>query len=225
MSFKLKATREDVAKPAGGASFIGTSGIYDVTILAVTVDENEHGSTSLGFYVDLGNDNKQMLYGALPMSNYDNTKVYEGNHRIFGALCVIAGVDLDTDFEPIEASLPIGKGGAAKEVAIFDEFEDLEVKMWIKQDYYRKGDSSIGESRTVRGFFRAEDNASGDEIINGTEAGVRYEKQSKYFNDVGYGQGNSAVTEDEVKAMIDARKGETSKPAPATTAKKSKFAK
>lgn len=224
MSFKLSVKKEDVAKASGGASFIGTSGIYDVTVQAVTVDQNEHGAVSLGFYVDLGNDNKQMLYGALPMATYDNSKVLEGNQKTFGTLCTIAGVDLETNFEPIEASLPIGKAGAAKDVAIFEEFEDVEVKMWIKQDYYRKKDRSIGESRTVKGFFRTEDNASGDEIINESEAGVRYEKQSKYFTDVGY----KDVTEDEVQEMIDARKSGGSapkKPAPATTAKRSKFAK
>jgi len=229
MSFKLSITKEDVAKPSGGSSFIGTSGVYDVTVLAVTVDQNEHGAVSLGFYVDLGNDNKQMLYGALPMATYDNSKVLEGNQKTFGALCAIAGVDLETNFEPVEAQLPIGKAGVMKDVAIFEEFEDVEVKMWIKQDYYRKKDGSIGETRTIKGLFRPEDNASGDEILRAeqgedVECGTRYEKQSKYFEDVGYRD----VTEDEVKEMIDARKsgGEAPKKVnPATTAKRSKFAK
>ena len=227
MAFKLNVTKEDVAKAStGGASFIGTSGIYDVTILAVVADENEHGAVSFGFYVDLGNDHKQMLYGALPMAHYDNSQILESNQKTFGALCTIAGVDIETDFEPVEASLPIGKAGAAKDVAILEEFEDVAVKMWIKQDYYRKGNGEIGESRTVRGFFRTEDNASADEIINGTTPGERYARQEKYFNDVGY----KDVTEEEVKEMIDARKGGGSgsapkKAAPAATAKRSKFAK
>lgn len=225
-TFKLNITKEDVAKGAGGATFIGTSGIYDVSILAVVVDQNENGAVNLGFYVDLGNDNKQMLYGALPMSTYDGKTVLEGNQRTFGSLCAIAGVDIETDFAPIEAELPIGKGGAMKEVVIFEEFEDVPVKLWVKQDYFKKNDGTIGDSRTIKGIFRDTDNASGDEILNGTEAGVRYEKQSKYFNDVGY----KDVTEDEVKAMIDARKsggaatGGT-KTASASTTKRSRFAK
>lgn len=224
MSFKLSVTKEDIAKSTGGSSFIGTSGIYEVVINAVTVDQNEHGAVSLGFYVDLGNDNKQMLYGALPMATYDNKQVLESNQRTFGALCTIAGVDVETNFEPVEASLPIGKGGAAKDVAIFEEFEDVPVKVWIKQDYYKKKDGSIGESRTVKGFFRDTDNASVDEILNDTEIGVKYSKQEKYFTDVGYRD----VTEDEVKAMIEARKsgGEAPKASStATTAKRSRFAK
>ena len=222
MSFKLSVSREDLAKASGGSSFIGTSGVYDVTISAVVVDQNEHGAVSLGFYVDLGNDNKQMLYGALPMATYDNKQVLEGNQKTFGTLCTIAGVELDTNFEPIEAELPIGKGGAMKDVSIFEEFEDVEVKMWIKQDYYRKKDGSIGESRIVKGFFRLEDNASADEIINGTEVGTKFEKQSKYFTDVGYRD----VTEDEVKEMIEARKSGGEAPKKATPeVKRSRFSK
>lgn len=223
-TFKLSITKEDVAKGSGGASFIGTSGVYDVSILAVVVDQNENGAVSLGFYVDLGNDNKQMLYGALPMSTYDGKTVLEGNQKTFGSLCAIAGVDIETDFAPIEAELPIGKGGAMKEVTIFEEFEDVPVKLWVKQDYYKKNDGTVGDSRTVKGIFRASDNASGDEILNETEAGVRYEKQSKYFNDVGY----KDVTEAEVKAMIDARRGGdtgSTKSTPTSTAKRSRFAK
>jgi len=228
-TFKLSVTKEDVAKGgSGGASFIGTSGVYDVNVIAVVVDQNEHGMVSLGFYVDLGNDNKQMLYGALPMATYDNKTVLEGNQKTFGALCAIAGVDLETDFAPIEAALPIGKAGAMKDVAIFEEFEDVPVKLWIKQDYYKKSNGEIGESRTIKGIFRQEDNASGDEILKAAEGievefGTRYEKQSKYFNDVGYKE----VTEDEVKAMINARKGGSGseKTSPASTAKRSRFAK
>jgi hypothetical protein len=225
MSFKLSVTKEDVAKGStGGASFIGTSGIYDVSVLAVTVDENEHGSTQLGFYVDLGNDNKQMLYGALPLATYDNSQALEGNQKTFGAICTIADVPMDKDFEPVEAELPIGKGGAMKEVAILEDFEDLELKIWVKQDYYRKKDGSIGDQRVIKGAFRAEDNASGDEIINEGEYGSRFARQEKYFTDVGYRD----VTEDEVKAMVEARRAGGSTPAkkaPAAAAKKSRFAK
>ena len=229
MSFKLNITKEDVAKVSTGSSFIGTSGIYDVTVTAVTVDQNDNGAVTLGFFVDLGNDNKQMLYGALPMSTYDNKTDLEGNKKIFGAFCTIAGVDLETNFEPVEATLPIGKGGAAKDVTIFEEFEDVPVKLWIKQDYYRKGNGEIGDSRTIKGVFRTTDNASGDEILRAEEGqevefGARFEKQSKYFADVGY----KDVTEDEVKTMIDSRRSgdaPTTSKTSASTAKRSRFAK
>lgn len=226
-TFKLSITKEDVAKGGGRASFIGTSGIYEVNLLAVTVDQNDNGAVSLGFYVDLGNDNKQMLYGALPMATYDNKTVLESNQKTFGSLCTIAGVDMETDFEPVEATLPIGKGGKNKDVAIFEEFEDLPIKIWVKQDYYKKNDGNIGDSRTIKGVFRPEDNASGDEILKAeqgedVEFGTRYEKQSKYFTDVGY----KDVTEEEVKKMIDSYKsGSTEDAAPAKSAKRSRFAK
>ena len=224
MSFKLQVTKEDLAKASsGGSSYITTSGIYDATVQAVTVDTNEHGSVSLGFYVDLGNDTTQMLYGALPMSNYDNTKVLEGSHKSFGALCTLANVDTETDFQEIDASLPIGKGGAAKDVTIFEDFEGVEVKMWVKFEYYRKKNGEIGEKKVIRAFFRPDDNASVDEILNETAPGVKYEKQEKYFTDIGYYE----CTADEVKEMIDARRGDGNAPAKpaAPAAKRSKFAK
>lgn len=229
MSFNLGISQEDLAKtPSSGSSFITSSGIYNVTILAVTMDVNENEAVTFGFYVDLGNDNKQMLYGALPMSSYDNKLVYEGNRKVFGSLCAIADVPATTNFQPVEASLPIGKAGAEKDVHILEQFEDVEVKMWIKCEYYRKKDGTIGENRLVHEFYRASDNAAREEILNNENIGTRYAKQEKYFTDSKYGTAKDPVSEEEVAAMIEARKSGTTPPAaatPAKTAPRSKFAK
>ncbi len=220
--FTLGITEEDVAKVGGGNTFIGTSGVYETKILAVVVDENENGATSLGFLVELGEGHTQMLYGALPLATFDNKTKLDANIKTFGALCMLADVPVATKFKPVEATLPIGKGGADKDVYVLDEFNDVEVKMWIKQEYFRKGDGTIGDKRLVKRFYRIEDDADASEINNTEAIGTRFQKDSKYHEEVAY----KDVTEADVKAMIDGKKS-GSKPtvAPATKPNVSRFAK
>lgn len=206
--FTLGIKEEDLEKVGGKASFIGTSGLYDVTVLAVTVDENEHGSISLGLYVDLGNDNKQMLYGALPLSTYDNSKTLEGNRKTFGALCKLAGISVEQKFNPIEGELPIGKEGAMKEVLILDDITDVEVSMWVKAEYFLKGDNSIGEKRLVMRFYRQSDHADVSELNKPETIGTRFAKDEPYHNEVVYKE----VTAEDVEASRNARKGGTAAP-------------
>ena len=202
-SFTLGISEEDLDKVGGNASFIGTSGVYDVTIQAVVVDENEHGSISLGFYVALGENKPQMLYGALPLSTYDGKTQLDGNQKTFGALAKLAGLPVKGKFNPVEAELPIGKSGAMKEVLILEDFEGLEVKMWVKQEFYRKGDNSIGDKRMIMRFYRANDAADASELDKPETIGTRFEKDSKYHTDVKYGEG---VTQAEAEAYIKGTK-------------------
>lgn len=220
--FSLGITEEDVNK-VGGSSFIGTSGVYDVTVLAVTVDENENGAISLGFYVDLGNDNTQMLYGALPLSTFDNNTKLDGNRKTFGAFCMLSGVPVDMKFNPVEAELPIGKEGAMKEVFILDDFAEIKVKAWVKLEHYRKSDNTIGEKKHIMRFYRAEDNADASELKNPETIGTRFAKDSEHHTSTKY----NGCTEEEVKAAIDARKGGTSGTTSGAKSeeKKSRFAK
>ncbi len=57
---------------------------------------------------------------------------------------------------------------------------------------YSVWNSNIQEKKVIKGFFRVEDNASAEEIVNETEAGVQYEKESKYFENVTYKDGLDA---------------------------------
>ena len=201
--FSLGITEEDLEKTGGNSSFIGTSGVYDATILAVVVDENEHGSITLGFYVDAGGEKPQMLYSALALSTFDNSKTLDNNRKVFGGLCMLAGVAVNGKFNPVEAVLPIGKNGAEKEVLILDDFEDIPVKMWVKQEYYRKGTGEIGDRRTVMRFYRQNDNADASELKNPETIGTRFEKDSKYHSDIKYAEG---VTAEDVKNWLDGLK-------------------
>ena len=211
MSF-FKVNQSEAAKASTGGNYISQSGVYDVTINAITVDMNDKGARTLGFYVT-HNDQPQMLYGALRLDNNDGSPSFQA--AAFNKLCVIAGLEDIAD--PEEATLPIGKEGADKDVAVLPDFQDLDVKMWIQFEYSLYNDE-IKEKRLIKGFY-APDGTSADEIINETESGVRFNKDSKYHTNTSYKDG---LTEESVQAWISAgRKG--SAPATKTAAPKASF--
>jgi hypothetical protein len=188
------------------------------------VDENDNGAISLGFLVDLGNDKPQMLYGALPLSTFDGKTQLDGNQKTFGALAKLAGLSVKGKFNPVEAELPIGKAGALKEVLILEDFEGLEVKMWVKQEFYIKGDGTIGDKRVIMRFYRASDAADVSELDKPEIVGTRFEKDSKYHTDVKYGEG---VTQEDAEAYIKGTKstGKTGTATATVEVPKSRFAK
>ena len=201
----MKVNKEVVEK-AGGSAFIGASNIYEVTLNAVTVDINEKGARTVGLYVNVGGTD-QMLYGALPLDLYDNSQELDNNVACLQRLAVIAGLEDIED--PEEATLPIGKGGADKDVMVLPGFEDVECKIWMKQEFYKSAAGKIGENRLLKDVFTME-NASADEIINETEAGVKYTKREQYFTDTKYGTQKAPLTEQEVQDWVDAGRPDTS---------------
>lgn len=208
----FKANVAEAAKASTGGNYISKSGVYDVTIKAITVDVNDKGARTLGFYVS-HNDQDQMLYGALRLDNNDGSPSFQAS--AFNKLCIIAGLEDVSD--PEEATLPIGKEGADKDVAVLPDFTDLDVKMWIQFEYsivpdgYAKA-GEISEKRLIKGFY-APDGTSADEIINETESGVRFAKDSKYHENTSYKDG---LTEESVQAWIAA--GRKGSPAPSKSA-------
>lgn len=209
----------EAAKQSGG-NYINQSGVYDVTIKQVIVDYNDHGARTLNFYVD-NNGQEQVIYGGIRLDNNDGTPNFQA--PLFNKLCVIAGLEDVQD--PEEATLPIGKEGADKDVAILPDFQDIDVKMWIQLEYSVIGSGAkqgeISEKKVIKGFYSAE-GASSDEIINETEVGVRFNKDSKYHNNTSYKDG---LTEEAVNEWIaGGRKGKATA-APKTAAPKPSFGK
>ncbi|MBD3750729.1 MAG: hypothetical protein IE931_14675 [Sphingobacteriales bacterium] len=196
MSF-FKVSVEDAAKTTTEGNYINQSGVYDVTIKAIIVDYNDKGARTLSFYIE-HNGQEQVLYGALRLDNNDGTSSFQAAQ--FNKLCVIAG--LDTVAEPEEATLPIGKNGADKDVAILPDFVDLDVKIWIQFEY-SVYNGSIKERKLIKGFYAA-NGASADEIINDTEYGVRFAKDEKYHSNTTYKDGLTAETVQ--KWIADGRK-------------------
>lgn len=180
----MKIDQEVVSKASNGGAYITDSGIYEVTVGALTLDVNEHGARQIGAYVTLDGENYQMLYGALPLDLFDNSQELDNNVKTLMRIATVAGFEDIED--PVEAVLPIGKEGADKDCMVFEQFEGTQLKLWVKAEYNKGKDGRIYESRIIKDAFRVEDNASADEIVNDTEAGTKYSKREAYFEEVKY---------------------------------------
>lgn len=180
MSYQANVA-EAIKAPTGG-NYINTSGVYDVTIKAVIVDYSDKGDRNLNFYVE-HNGQDQVIYGAIALDANKDGNYFQ--RPAFDQLLVIT--DNLSLGDPEEATLPIGKGGIDKDVAIYPELCDLDVKMWIRQEFYINKEGSIKEKKLVKGFYSV-DGSSADEITNGTESGVRFNKDSKYHSTIAYGK-------------------------------------
>ena len=210
----FKVNINEAAKASTGGNYISQSGVYDINIKAITVDINDKGARTLSFYVS-HNDQDQMLYSALRLDNNDGSQSFQA--AAFNKLCVIAGREDIQD--PEEATLPIGKDGSDKDVAVLPDFVDLDVKMWVQFEYSLYNDE-IKEKKLIKSFY-APDGTSADEIINGTESGVRFAKDSKYHSNTSYKDG---LTEEVIQKWItDGRKNTVAKPT--TAAPKVSFGK
>ena len=185
---KASKSKEDLAQ-SSGTSYLTTSGCYPVNIIAPFASTSKNGSTSVDLFIDHASQ-KQVIYGNLRITNNDDTQNAIGA-KIFNQLMIIADVEEVSD--PVDAELPIGKAGADMDVGVLEDLADIDVILRIQMEY-SVYNSSIQEKKVIKGFFRAEDNASAEEIVNETEAGVQYAKEEKYFNNITYKDGLDADT-------------------------------
>ena len=82
--------------------------------------------------------------------------------------------------------LPIGKDGADKVVAVLEDLENVDCMLRVQMEYsVWKG--QIRENKVIKGFYRAEDCASAEEIVNESETpGAQFESDKKYFDNITY---------------------------------------
>ena len=225
MSF-FKVNTESAAKVEGG-NFINQSGIYDVTIKAIIVDTNGKGARSLNFYID-NNGTEQVIYGGLQLDNNDGSANFQAN--TFNKLCVVA--ELEAIQDPVEATLPIGKAGAAKDVAVLPDFEEFDCKMRVQMEYtvvpdadkngkpYAKA-GQISERKLIKAFYST-DGAEASEILNKTEPGIKLAKDLVYAENVTYKDG---LTAEAIAAWIAGGRDASATPTNATPTPKASFGK
>ena len=207
---KASKDKKDLAQSSGG-KYITASGCYPVNIIAPFASTSSSDSTVVDFWVNY-NDQEQVIYGNLRVTNKGGT-TNEIGAKVFNQLMIIADVE-EVD-EPVDGELPIGKAGAMKDAAILEDLADIDVIMRIQLEY-SVFNENIQETKAIRGFFRAEDNASAEEIVNESEAGVQYAKEAKYFENVTYKDGLDADII--AKWVADGRPKGTGGKAGATTA-------
>ena len=196
MSF-FKASRKAEDVKSGGSAYVNGSGVYPVTILAPVVSVSNNGSTSVDMFIE-HNGQKQIIYGNLRITNNNGAENKIGS-KVFNQLLVVSGVDNVAD--PVEVDLPIGKGGAMKTVSGLADLSDIECLMRIQMEY-GIWNGSFTEKKVIKGFYRA-DKATAEEIVNDSDVGAGYEKDSKYFNNVTYQDG---VTPEAIQAWVSANR-------------------
>lgn len=217
MSFFKKSTDKKALEQNTGSNHLNKSGCYPVNIIAPFASASKGGSVSVDMFID-HKGQQQVIYGNLRITNNDGSQ-NEIGAKAFNQLIIIAGVD-DVE-DPIDGELPIGKGSAMTEVAILEDLADVDVILRMQMEY-SVYNGNIQEKKVIKGFFRAEDNASAEEIVNETEAGVQYEKESKYFENVTYKDG---LDEEAIIDWVAAKrpKGTAGSGAAKTAAKKPSF--
>ena len=188
---KTKVDMDALAEAPKSGNSIPTSGVYDITLKAVTLDLSPWGTKNVGLYIEVDGQ-PRMMYSVLDLGPDDmsgledwKVKAYEKAWNVFDHMCVVAGIDPNDLTETETMSLPIGKDKAMKDVEVFPEFEDKEIKAWFKFEYYKSKTGDIKEKVVLKEVFTPE-GLSGDEVLRGETEPVRLEKLSKYINDVSY---------------------------------------
>ena len=216
MAFFTKSTKKEDLKEGGDSNYISKSGVYDITIIVPFVGGTAK-SPVVDLFIDM-NGQKQPLYGNMRLTNNDGSENFGA--KAFNKLLVIA--DLEGVEDPVEASLPIGKKGAEKDVVVLEDLADIDCKVRVQMEYgIYKG--SITEKTVIKTFYSAE-GASAEEIANETEQGVQLAKDAKYFDNVTY---KDDLTEEAVTEWIAAKrpKGTAGNAASTTASAKPSFGK
>ena len=195
--FKASVKKEDIAS-GGNSKYINKSGAYAVNLIAAFASAGRNGGTSIDLFVD-NEGQQQTIYGNLRIAN-NNGERNEIGSKTFNQLLVTNGIEEVSD--PVDAELPIGKKGANKDAAVLEDLTDLDIVVRIQQEY-GVWNNNITEKQVIRGFYRAADFASAEEIVNNSEFGVQYENDSKFFNDVTY---NDGLDSDSVQDWIAAKR-------------------
>lgn len=217
---KLSITKsKDVVGESGGASFIGSSGIYDATINFASVAVAKSGSESVNFNV-LYNGKTQTLWGPT-VTNINGEDNDIGSNLIL-KLGIVAGMDEGEELAFGDETHEVGKDNTEMDFTVIEQFSDLEVKVHVQEEYsLYKG--AIKDKLVIKAFFR-EDGASAEEIVNESEAGVRLAQvEEKYASNITYKDDLTPEAIAEWKANGRGKNGATKAKVNTSTAKKAIF--
>lgn len=217
--FKINTSQEVIAdNTGGGGKFIGSSGIYDVTINFASVAVSAAGSEQFAFNLDY-NGNDQTIYGPY-YKGKNKPDGSEGDYleigtKLYTTLGVVAGLDDGDEFTTEPEKHEVGKDNKEVEFDVIQELTGLDIKLQVQMEYSVYKDA-IQERPVIRAFFRA-DGASAEEIVNDGEIGKRLATvEEKYAHKDSFRDG---LTEEDVAAWIEGGRGKggsKATPAPKT---------
>jgi len=197
MAFAKTSRKAEDVKQSGG-NYINKSGVYPVNIIAPFVSVSNGGSESVDLFVDHSGQ-KQVLYGNLRVSNNDGSANKIGA-KVFNQLMIIAGLDDVAD--PVEAELPMGKKEAMQDAAVLEDLADIDVKIRIQMEYGAYN-GNITEKKVIKAFYRADDNATAEEIVNESDFGKGFEADQKYVDNITF---KDDTTPEQIDAWIKAKR-------------------
>lgn len=208
--FKVSKSKEAVAE-SNGSSFISDSGIYDVTINFASGEISKNGAEQVNFNVDY-NGNSQVFYGPYVVNTDKSANVI--GQQLINKLAIIAGMEEGDEPEIEQQKHKVGKDNKEVEFAVITQFSELPIKLRVQEEYSRYNGAITGKL-IVKSFF-SEDGASAEEIVNGTEPGVRLAlEQDKYASHITYKDG---LTADEVAEWKANKSSKSPTPTPSTSA-------
>lgn len=213
--FKTDVSASAIKEEEGG-KYMSRSGIYDITIKIASVETNEKGANAINFNVDYSGT-PTTLYG-LKLDNNDGTANYQ--RAIFNKLCVIAGLESIDDPEPQTHKL--GKENKEVELMVLSEFEDIECKIRVQEEYSRFN-GEIRNRMVIKNFYRT-DGATAEEISKEAQdepvtIGAKLAKDFDYAENVTYKDGLTADDITTWRAALKAAKQGGKTPAPAASSK------
>lgn len=194
--FKVNTTEDNIRDYSGdGGNYINKSGIYEVVLKSVIVDQTAKGSQFLNLWLEY-NGQEQPIFQAMRLTNNDGSPNL--GMKLFTKLCVIAGATDGAEIgDPVRRMVPIGKGGEEKECMVLTEFDNIPVHMRVQMEYSMY-DGKIQQQKLVRNFFRYEDKATASEIINDSEEkGKQYNEEAEFAEKISYKDG---LTEEDIAA-------------------------
>ena len=171
--FKVSTDADKVREGGDGSGYINTSGLYDIVIKDVIVEETPNGSQYINLWIE-HNGKEQPIFQAMRLTNNDGSVNYGQNQ--LNKLAIIAGFGDGEEIEdPVQRMVPIGKGGEQKECMVLEQFDNMPVTVFIQFEYDRY-EGKIQERKMVKKFFRYEDKATASEIVNKEDTpGKQYE--------------------------------------------------
>ena len=206
MKLKVNTSSAAIAE-SSGASYIASSGIYDVVIKFASVDVSKNGAEQVNFNIDY-NGNSQTIYG--PWVTNKAGEPVEIGMKLINKLAIIAGLGMGDELSIDQETHNVGKDNKPKDFAVITDFSDVAVKIRLQEEYsVNPNTKEIQKALVPKAFFRA-DGASAEEISNDTEIGKRLALETeKYASNVTY---RDNLTEADVTAWKESKKSGTSAP-------------
>jgi len=225
MAFSLKVNKDKsvLSEGGGGGSFIATSGIYDVTIKFVAINE-KNGKYTFSMNVDY-KGKPTTLYGPF-LTNNDGSDNVIGK-ELLNKLLIIGGIPADVEPEIENEIHTVGKDDEEREFSVITALSDLDVKVQVKEEFtLYKG--KVRRDLVIYNFFSAEGATAAEMVAiedgEDVEVGAQLAKiaaneaTTQYRLKANTGTKEPAPTDAQVAEYIESKKKGSKAKAPAAKA-------